>query len=125
MIAVARRRAAATVRAGANARLRCWEVEVAHHAPRALICAWVVMPLSGHLGSSFNQYGTRFWGLQPPRWGWVDTTLQHLFYTVHTSTSYLLLSLVVLHVVGVIKHQWLDVQACMPRMLPGRRDFFE
>ncbi len=102
--------------------LRCWEAEVARITHRLLYMCLVVMPLSGYLGSSFNQYGTRFWGLPLPRWGWVDLTLQHLFYTVHATTAYLLLGLVVLHVAGVIKHQWLDAPACTQRMLPGRHD---
>lgn len=102
--------------------LRCWEAEVTRITHGVLYMCMVVMPLSGYLGSSFNQYGTRFWGLPLPRWGWVDMTLQHLFYTVHATTSYLLLGLVVLHVAGVIKHERLDALACMQRMLPGRRD---
>ncbi|WER50944.1 cytochrome b [Cupriavidus sp. WKF15] len=101
--------------------LRCWEAEVARITHRVLYMCMVVMPLSGYLGSSFNQYGTRFWGLLLPRWGWVDTTLQHLFYAVHATTSYLLLALALLHVVGVVKHEWLDRKACLQRMLPAGR----
>lgn len=101
--------------------LRCWETELARITHRLLYMCMVVMPLSGYLGSSFNQYGTRFWGVPLPRWGWVDNALQHMFYTVHGTTAYLLLCLVVLHVAGVIKHQWFDAQQCVQRMLPRRR----
>lgn len=102
--------------------LGCWEMELARITHRLLYMCMVVMPLSGYLGSSFNQYGTRFWGVPLPRWGWVDDALQHMFYAVHRSTAYLLLGLVVLHVAGVIKHQWFDARRCVQRMLPGRRE---
>lgn len=102
--------------------LDCWEMELARITHRLLYMCMVVMPLSGYLGSSFNQYGTRFWGVPLPRWGWVDDALQHMFYAVHSTTAYLLLGLVVLHVAGVIKHQWFDAQRCVQRMLPGRRE---
>ena len=101
--------------------LHCWEAELARITHRLLYMCMVVMPLSGYLGSSFNQYGTRFWGVPLPRWGWVDSALQHMFYTVHSTTADLLLCLVAFHVAGVIKHQWLDAQRCVQRMLPGRR----
>ncbi|GCB03529.1 cytochrome b [Ralstonia sp. SET104] len=101
--------------------LHCWETALARITHRLLYMCMVVMPLSGYLGSSFNQYGTRFWGVPLPRWGWVDNALQHMFYTVHGTTAYLLLCLVVLHVAGVIKHQWFDAQQCVQRMLPRRR----
>lgn len=100
--------------------LHCWETELARITHRLLYMCMVVMPLSGYLGSSFNQYGTRFWGVPLPRWGWVDNGLQHLFYTLHGMTAYLLLGLVALHVAGVIKHQWFDARPCVQRMLPGR-----
>lgn len=99
--------------------LHCWETELARITHRLLYMCMVVMPASGYLGSSFNQYGTRFWGVPLPRWGWVDNALQHLFYTLHGMTAYLLLGLVVFHVSGVIKHQWFDAQRCVQRMLPG------
>lgn len=100
--------------------LYCWETELARITHRLLYMCMVVMPLSGYLGSSFNQYGTRFWGVPLPRWGWVDNALQHLFTTLHGMTAYLLLGLVVFHVAGVIKHQWFDAQRCVQRMLPGQ-----
>ncbi|MFN7609212.1 MAG: hypothetical protein ACK5PJ_07805 [Ralstonia sp.] len=40
---------------------------------------------------------------------------------MHSTTADLLLCLVVLHVAGVIKHQWVDARRCVQRMLPGQR----
>jgi cytochrome b561 len=98
-----------------------WEAELARITYRLLYMCMVVMPLSGYLGSSFNRYGARFWGVPLPCWGWVDSALQHMFYTVHGTTADLLLCLVAFHVAGVIKHQWLDAQRCVQRMLPSGR----
>lgn len=101
--------------------LHGWEVALARVTHRLLYACMVVMPLSGYLGSSFNKYGTRFWGVPLPHWGWVDETLQNMFYTVHNMTSYLLLGLIALHVAGVVKHQWFDRQHSVQRMLPRQR----
>lgn len=37
------------------------------------------MPLTGYLGSSFNKFGTKFWGLTLPQWGWDDKHLRGIF----------------------------------------------
>lgn len=99
--------------------LHGWEAALAGVTHRLLYVCMLVMPISGYLGSSFNKYGTRFWGLPLPRWGWVDESIRDIFYTIHGTTSFLLLGLAMLHVAAVAKHQWLDRQRCMQRMLPG------
>ena len=42
-----------------------------------------------------------------------------LLFRVHTSFAYVLYAMVVVHVVGAVKHQWLDQQPEFQRMLPG------
>ncbi len=81
----------------------------------------VVMPVSGYLGSSFNRYGTRFWGIPLPKWGWDDHGLRELFFGIREVTAYLLIALIVLHVAGAIKHQWIDRDNLLARMLPLTR----
>ena len=38
---------------------------------------------------------------------------------VHASFAYVLYAMVVAHVAGAVKHQWLDKQPELQRMLPG------
>jgi cytochrome b561 len=38
---------------------------------------------------------------------------------VHTSFAYVLCAMIVAHVAGAVKHQWLDKKPEFQRMLPG------
>jgi cytochrome b561 len=38
---------------------------------------------------------------------------------VHTSFAYVLYAMIVAHVAGAVKHQWLDDKPELQRMLPG------
>ncbi|SIT38538.1 Cytochrome B561 [Paraburkholderia ribeironis] len=98
--------------------MRPWQRAAARTTQGFLYVCMVVMPLAGYLGSSFNRYGIRFWGIPLPRWGWDDAHLRELFYGVHQAVGYLLIALIVLHVAGALKHQWLDRDNLLARMLP-------
>lgn len=100
--------------------MQAWEAVLARVTHRLIYVCMIGMPVSGYLGSSFNKYGTRFWGIALPRWGWVDERLKSIFFSLHDVTSYFLLGLIILHVGAVIKHQWLDRMRCLQRMLPGQ-----
>lgn len=80
-----------------------------------LYAGMVAMPLAGYPGSSFNRYGTRFWGILLPKWGWDDAHLRELFFGIHRAVAY---ALIVLHVAGALKHQWIDRDNLLARMRP-------
>jgi cytochrome b561 len=98
--------------------MRPWQRAAARTTQGLLYVAMVAMPLSGYLGSSFNRYGTRFWGIPLPKWGWDDAGLRELFFGIHEATAYVLIALIALHVAGAIKHQWIDRDNLLARMLP-------
>lgn len=98
--------------------MRPWQRAAARTTQGLLYVGMVVMPLAGYLGSSFNRYGTRFWGIPLPRWGWDDAHLRELFFGIHQAAGYLLIALIVLHVAGAFKHQWIDRDNLLARMLP-------
>ena len=78
----------------------------------------IAMPLTGYLGSSFNKFGTRFWGIPLPMWGWDDAGLRSLFFGIHEVSAWVLIALILLHVAGALKHQLVDRDGLMSRMLP-------
>ncbi|AFT88022.1 cytochrome b [Paraburkholderia phenoliruptrix] len=98
--------------------MRPWQRAAARTTQGLLYVAMVAMPVSGYLGSSFNRYGTRFWGLPLPKWGWDDAGLRELFFGIHEIAAYVLIALIVLHVAGALKHQWIDRDNLLARMLP-------
>ena len=98
--------------------MRPWQRAAARTTQGLLYVAMVAMPLCGYLGSSFNRYGTRFWGIALPKWGWDDAGLRELFFGLHEAIGYALIALIVLHVAGALKHQFIDRDNLLARMLP-------
>ncbi|NKJ45195.1 cytochrome B [Burkholderia sp. SG-MS1] len=98
--------------------MRAWQRAAARITQGLLYVGMIVMPLAGYLGSSFNRFGTRFWGLLLPKWGWEDPHLRELFFGIHEVMAYVLIALIVLHVAGALKHQWIDRDNLLARMLP-------
>jgi cytochrome b561 len=95
-----------------------WQRIVARTTHGLLYVTMIVMPVSGYLGSSFNTYGTRFWGIALPRWAWDDKGLRDLFFSIHSVTMYVLIALITLHVLATLKHQFIDRDNLVSRMLP-------
>ncbi|MGF6573448.1 cytochrome b561 [Paraburkholderia sp. GAS333] len=98
--------------------MRAWQRAAARITQGLLYVAMIAMPLAGYLGSSFNRFGTRFWGIPLPKWGWDDPHLRELFFGIHEVAAYVLIALIVLHVAGALKHQWIDRDNLVARMLP-------
>jgi len=44
--------------------------------------------------------------------------LRKVFFTVHTVSAWVLIGLILLHVAGALKHQLIDRDRLMERMLP-------
>jgi cytochrome b561 len=99
--------------------MRPWQRAAARTTQVFLYVGMVAMPLTGYLGSSFNKYGTRFFGLPLPKWGWDDAGLRALFFGAHRAIAFALIALIVLHIAGVLKHEFVDRDGLLARMLPG------
>jgi cytochrome b561 len=98
--------------------MRAWQRAAASITQVLLYAGMITMPLSGYLGSSFNQYGTRFWGIPLPKWGWDDKALRGLFFGIHDVIAWVMIALIALHVAGALKHQLIDRDGLLARMLP-------
>jgi cytochrome b561 len=98
--------------------MRPWQRAAARTTQVFLYVGMVAMPVTGYLGSSFNTYGTRFWGLPLPRWGWDDAELRALFFGVHKAIAFAMIALIMLHIAGVLKHELINHDGVLARMLP-------
>lgn len=98
--------------------MRPWQRAAARTTQVFLYVGMVAMPVSGYLGSSFNRYGTRFWGLALPHWGWEDARLTRIFYGLHHLLAWALIALIALHLAGALKHQLIDRDGLFRRMWP-------
>ncbi len=105
-----------------------WERIAAHTAHGALYALMLLLPLSGWMhDSAWKDAATHpmtLFGLVPwPRIGAIEAiepatkeSLHTLFGIVHTGFGYLLYTLLVLHIGGALKHQWLDREPELQRM---------
>lgn len=107
-----------------------WERIGAHAAHALLYLSIFALPLSGWLhDSAWKDAATHpmsLYGLVPlPRIGWVmnlEPALKELWHDrfgmLHAWCGYLLYGLFAAHVLGALKHQWLDGEPELQRMLP-------
>ncbi|TDG08457.1 cytochrome b [Paraburkholderia guartelaensis] len=96
-----------------------WERLAAHLGHTALYVLMVAIPVTGYLYSSAAGIQVVYLGIWPmPVLIGPDTALKGVLRVVHISLNYTLLTVVVLHVLAVIKHQLIDRQNILSRMLP-------
>ena len=73
-----------------------------------LYACMVLMPLSGYLMSDFGGYGVHFFGYTFPFIFTKDGNIARFFVGVHQFTSYTLIGLLILHILGWLKHLMFD-----------------
>lgn len=82
-----------------------WERVASKCTQFLLYTCMLVMPLSGYIASNFSKHGVKlFNSIVLPAWGPDDPKIYALFNTTHVITSYLLVALIVLHLLGAIRH---------------------
>jgi cytochrome b561 len=82
-----------------------WERLASKVTQFLLYTCMLVMPLSGYVASNFSKYGVKFFNsvLLPP-WAPEDKAIYAALNTTHVVTSYLLVALIVLHLLGALRH---------------------
>lgn len=105
------------------ATLASWERLAARVTHDAFYLLLLVMPLLGWASASSGKWGTgALFGVIP----WFDLPigkshdLHEAMGEAHELAAYLTIALIALHVAGALKHQLIDRNAMLSRMLPGR-----
>lgn len=98
-----------------------WQ-RIAHHATHhGMYLLFFAVPLVGWAYSSAGGFPIVWFGvLQLPDFVSPDRALAQAIKPWHGALAYALATLVVLHVAAVIKHQLIDRDGLLARMLPGR-----
>lgn len=98
-----------------------WQ-QLAHHGTHHLLYAlFFIVPMLGWAYSSAAGFPIVVFGLVPlPDFVPVSPALADILKPLHGLTAYALVALVVLHVGAVLKHQFIDRDGLMARMLWGR-----
>lgn len=99
-----------------------WQNALAHATHHLLYVLMLAVPLSGWLMSSAKGFQTVYLGILPiPDLLEKNAELADLLKEAHETSVALLVGLVVLHVAAALKHQWIDKDGLLLRMLPARR----
>lgn len=97
-----------------------WQHVAANLNHWALYALLFAMPLSGWLMSSASNYPVSWFGLaQLPDFVAPDRELKDLFHELHHLFAWFLYALVGLHLAAALKHQFVDRDGLLFRMLPG------
>jgi cytochrome b561 len=99
-----------------------WQARAAHATHGAMYALFFVVPLVGWAYSSAAGFPIVWFGVLPlPDFVPVDRALSEALKPWHERTALLLAGLVLLHVAGALKHQFVDRDGVLDRMRPGRR----
>jgi cytochrome b561 len=100
-------------------RMSAWQRVGAQLGHVLLYMLTIAIPLSGYLYSSAANVPVVYLGLVPlPRLIEPDPLLKVVLKNIHLTLNYTLLVLFVLHVAAALKHQWLDRDNLLSRMIP-------
>jgi len=98
-----------------------WQFVASRLTHAAFYVLLFAMPLSGWLMSSASNYPVSWFGLvQLPDFVRPDEGLEHLLEEVHETLAKVLITLAILHVAAALKHQFIDRDGLLTRMLPWR-----
>jgi cytochrome b561 len=98
-----------------------WERRAARASHFALYACMLIMPAAGYLASNFSKFGVKYFNavLLPP-WGIDDKRIYAVFNTTHVVTSYVFVTIIVIHVLAALRHLYLR-NGIFRRMWPARR----
>ena len=100
--------------------LPAWQARFAKTTHVALYATLIVMPIAGYLGSVWSGYPIKWFGVTLPAWGTGMPALKEAMRVLHLATSWLLLSLIALHIMGTVRHA-LRGEGIAMRMTLARR----
>ncbi|MBL8275155.1 MAG: cytochrome b [Pelomonas sp.] len=106
-----------THRPPADAPMPAWQARVAHGVHLLLYVAFFAVPLTGWAMSSAKGYPIVWFGVLPlPDFVPKDPDLGELLEQVHAALAWGLAFLVLAHVAGALKHQFIDRDGLLKRM---------
>ncbi|MFM0075791.1 cytochrome b [Paraburkholderia sediminicola] len=120
VLAVARVLWRATHRAPApDSATPAWQQAAAHLVHGLLYVLMLAIPVSGYFYSSAAGIQVVYLGIVPlPTLIGPDQALKAILRTVHVLLNYTLLALVAMHVLAALKHQFVDRDGLLARMIP-------
>jgi cytochrome b561 len=95
---------------------KAWERKLATGAHHLLYVLMVALPLSGIIMATYSKYGIKWFGADFIK-GLDNTPMRELFKEAHEIIGAIILLVLVLHIVGALKHKFIDKDDTLKRML--------
>lgn len=110
-----------THRPPADVAMPGWQAAAAHATHHLLYALFFIVPLLGWAYSSAAGFPIVWFGVLPlPDFVPVDKALAEAIKPWHERTALLMAALVLLHIAGALKHQFIDRDGLLDRMRPAR-----
>ena len=97
------------------ATLKSWESKLAGLGHKVLYVLMIAVPISGLIMASYSKFGVRWFGL-PLIPGLDDKVMRENLAEVHELVGIILLVVIAVHVLGALKHKFIDKDETMKRM---------
>jgi cytochrome b561 len=95
---------------------KAWERKLANGAHHLLYLLMVALPLSGIVMAVASKYGIKWFGLELIG-GLDNTSLREVFKEVHEFVGIVILLVIIVHIIGALKHKFIDKDDTLKRML--------
>ncbi len=95
---------------------KAWERKLATGTHHLLYLLMVALPLSGIIMATYSKYGIKWFGAEFIK-GLDNTPMRELFKEVHEIIGVIILLVLILHIVGALKHKFIDRDDTLKRML--------
>jgi cytochrome b561 len=95
---------------------KAWEKKLASGVHRLLYVLMLALPLSGLVMAVASKYGVKWFGLEFIG-GLDNTPLREVFKEAHEIIGVVILLIIILHILGALKHKFIDKDETLDRML--------
>lgn len=94
---------------------KSWERKLATGAHHLLYLLMVALPVSGVVMSAYSKYGIKWFGL-PFIKGLDNNDMREFYAEIHELLGVIILAIIVLHIIGALKHKFIDKDDTLKRM---------
>ena len=95
---------------------KAWESKLASGAHHLLYLLMVALPLSGIIMAIYSKYGIKWFGIELIN-GLDNKDMRELFYEAHEIIGLIILLVIIVHIIGALKHKFIDKDDTLKRML--------
>ena len=91
------------------------EQKLANGAHHLLYLLMIILPVSGVIMAVYSKYGIKWFGIDFIK-GLDNNPMREIFKSAHESIGLILLGIIIVHILGALKHQFIDKDETLKRM---------